>query len=516
MSSAYPSSNSSRTQQPSPRLDMDMNAYSPYSQPDSPPAEDENASLRSQALNADGTPKRPMNAFMIFARRRRPQVSAANQMMRTGEISKILSKEWNTMPMSDKQFYLDQAKKLKENFNAKYPDYVYRRRPNNSRKKRRTDAAPYDPSVSSHDYDHPHDDYDSVSPIDPHHPHHSLAPNGESVSLASQAYRLPYSTTPAAFHASDSASYHPYYSSSHSHSSHSRHTHSSAALAHYDSPGASLGLSSYPSASASTAALYPEDDPHALWPSYSSTKLEPLHYPANRRTLPPPPLPLLAHARNWSDSTAGTSSASPPSSAGSQGGFPSALGGSGGGGGGGSAGLSSGHGHGHGHAHESHSHSSQAGNFQTLTPAVLACARPWALALAWALALVAAARVVWQPQRQRNAREHTRALACECAACELVEQREDKGRVVARRSNTYHHQQQGGPSVRIIIHLPFKSTFRASSPTIPHPSPIPPPPRPIFLLFLDALDSRLLSWHAPALTSLLLYYCTHRIHPSTH
>ena len=39
-----------------------------------------------------------MNAFMIFARRRRPQVSAENQAMRTGEISKILSKEWAVMP----------------------------------------------------------------------------------------------------------------------------------------------------------------------------------------------------------------------------------------------------------------------------------------------------------------------------------------------------------------------------------------------------------------------------------
>jgi hypothetical protein len=39
-----------------------------------------------------------MNAFMIFARRRRPQVSAENQAMRTGEISKILSREWNAMP----------------------------------------------------------------------------------------------------------------------------------------------------------------------------------------------------------------------------------------------------------------------------------------------------------------------------------------------------------------------------------------------------------------------------------
>ena len=35
---------------------------------------------------------------MIFARRRRPQVSAENQAMRTGEISKILSKEWVSMP----------------------------------------------------------------------------------------------------------------------------------------------------------------------------------------------------------------------------------------------------------------------------------------------------------------------------------------------------------------------------------------------------------------------------------
>lgn len=58
---------------------------------------DESTTLTSQTLNADGTPKRPMNAFMIFARRRRPQVSAENQAMRTGEISKILSKEWNAM-----------------------------------------------------------------------------------------------------------------------------------------------------------------------------------------------------------------------------------------------------------------------------------------------------------------------------------------------------------------------------------------------------------------------------------
>ena len=131
--------------------------------------EDPHLALTSQTLNPDGTPKRPMNAFMIFARKRRPQISAANQMMRTGDISKILSKEWNAMEMvspschsrraanahqapsaqSEKKFYLDQAKKLKDNFNSKYPDYVYRRRPNNSRKKKKPDQDPQSPTEQS-------------------------------------------------------------------------------------------------------------------------------------------------------------------------------------------------------------------------------------------------------------------------------------------------------------------------------------------------------------------------------
>ncbi|KAK1232766.1 hypothetical protein PQX77_004091 [Marasmius sp. AFHP31] len=109
------------------------------------------SSLTAQTLNADGTPKRPMNAFMIFARRRRPQVSSENTSMRTGEISKILSREWNAMPPSEKQFYLDQAKQLKDTFNSKYPDYVYRRRPNNSRKRRRTDhSLSHNPPSAGH------------------------------------------------------------------------------------------------------------------------------------------------------------------------------------------------------------------------------------------------------------------------------------------------------------------------------------------------------------------------------
>ncbi|KAG2137541.1 hypothetical protein DEU56DRAFT_887308 [Suillus clintonianus] len=135
--------------------------------------DDATTSLTSQTLNADGTPKRPMNAFMIFARRRRPQVSAENQSMRTGDVSKVLSREWNTMDMPEKQFYLDQAKQLKDHFNLKYPDYVYRRRPNNSRKKRRADstgaAAESASTIDSADDQSSNPEYGEISPVEYHH-----------------------------------------------------------------------------------------------------------------------------------------------------------------------------------------------------------------------------------------------------------------------------------------------------------------------------------------------------------
>ncbi|KAI6112243.1 hypothetical protein EDD16DRAFT_1805965 [Pisolithus croceorrhizus] len=146
--------------------------------------DDLDASLTSQSLNPDGTPKRPMNAFMIFARRRRPQISAENQSMRTGEISKILSREWNSMDPPEKQFYLDQAKQLKDNFNQKYPDYVYRRRPNNSRRRRKTDAA-IGPSSELHSTT---DDYiadgPDPSPVDADEPAYNVPENYYSATLA--------------------------------------------------------------------------------------------------------------------------------------------------------------------------------------------------------------------------------------------------------------------------------------------------------------------------------------------
>lgn len=48
---------------------------------------------------------------LLYQKKRRPQISTNHPTMRTGEISKVLSKEWQTMAKTEKQYYQDKAKK---------------------------------------------------------------------------------------------------------------------------------------------------------------------------------------------------------------------------------------------------------------------------------------------------------------------------------------------------------------------------------------------------------------------
>ncbi|KAJ7062162.1 hypothetical protein C8F01DRAFT_125836 [Mycena amicta] len=195
--------------------------------------DESNAALTSQTLNADGTPKRPMNAFMIFARRRRPQVSAENQSMRTGDISKILSQEWKSMPPTEKQFYQNQAKLLKENFNSKYPDYVYKRRPNNSRKKRKPDVgmAPMRGDRDTDDAESSPDAEDAPSLPDHNNARGYYASSGSTASSSS--------------YASSSYGHHPY--NGYSGSTHAHHRSTSYPYPHADAYRSSSSTNAYDS-----------------------------------------------------------------------------------------------------------------------------------------------------------------------------------------------------------------------------------------------------------------------------
>ncbi|KAJ1967618.1 hypothetical protein H4R35_006659, partial [Dimargaris xerosporica] len=78
--------------------------------------------------------KRPMNAFLLFSAKRRPQLQQADPPISTADQSKLLAEEWHGMSPTSKQRYFDHAKQLKEQFIQDHPDYVYTRRPNNARR----------------------------------------------------------------------------------------------------------------------------------------------------------------------------------------------------------------------------------------------------------------------------------------------------------------------------------------------------------------------------------------------
>jgi len=71
-------------------------------------------------------PKRPLNAYMLYAQDARVELKKKNPEMKAvgGEISKKIGEQWNKLPAKDKKKYEDQAKKAKVEYDKKMKDYV--------------------------------------------------------------------------------------------------------------------------------------------------------------------------------------------------------------------------------------------------------------------------------------------------------------------------------------------------------------------------------------------------------
>ncbi|KAL7674145.1 hypothetical protein ACOME3_000425 [Neoechinorhynchus agilis] len=97
--------------------------------------------------------KRPMNAFMVWARLRRREIASDNPKLHNSEISKMLGAEWRHMSDEQRKPFKKEAQSLREQHAQEHPNYKYRprRKPSKSNKKNNQSDMTV-PSISTNQY----------------------------------------------------------------------------------------------------------------------------------------------------------------------------------------------------------------------------------------------------------------------------------------------------------------------------------------------------------------------------